>query len=267
MRSHSFLALVTFFVFVALPWMSVTAQPQPQADITVDNAGRTAVIDALLKELNEAYVFPEVAKKMEADIRGRASRGEYDEFTSGMKFAEKLTADLQGVSNDKHLRVRHSARPIPERTERTEPTAEERQQFERQMRLNNYGFRKVETLLGNIGYVEFRGFVDPKLGAETVRSAMAFVRNSDAIIFDLRENGGGDPHMVALISSYLFGDEPVHLNDLYWRNGDETREFWTDPKHAEFKMPNTPGLCTDGEADILRRRGVFLQPEKPETRR
>jgi hypothetical protein len=190
MRSHSFLALVTFFVFVALPWTSVTAQPQPQADITVDNAGRTAVIDALLKELNEAYVFPEVAKKMEADIRGRASSGEYDEFTSGMKFAEKLTADLQGVSNDKHLRVRHSARPIPERTERTEPTAEERQQFERQMRLNNYGFRKVETLLGNIGYVEFRGFVDPKLGAETVRSAMAFVRNSDAIIFDLRENGG-----------------------------------------------------------------------------
>jgi hypothetical protein len=33
--------------------------------------------------------------------------------------------------------------------------------------------------------------------------------------------------MVALISSYLFGEEPVHLNDLYWREGDRTEEFWT----------------------------------------
>lgn len=229
-----------FFAFVALPWVAVSAQPQPPADIPVDSAARTAVIEALLKELNKGYVFPDIAKKMEADIRGRASRGEYDELTSGMKFAEKLTADLRAISKDKHLSVRHSARPIPVRAERTEPTAEERQQFERQMRLNNYGFRKVENLPGNIGYVEFRGFLDPKLGAETVRSAMAFLRHSDAIIFDLRENGGGDPKMVAHISSYLFGDEPVHLNDLYWREGDKTEEFWTDPKMAEFKMANTP---------------------------
>lgn len=33
---------------------------------------------------------------------------------------------------------------------------------------------------------------------------------------DLRGNGGGDPRMVAHISSYLFA-EPTHLNDLYNR--------------------------------------------------
>jgi C-terminal processing protease CtpA/Prc len=69
---------------------------------------------------------------------------------------------------------------------------------------------------------------------------MGFVANSDAIIFDLRRNGGGDPAMVALISSYLFGDKPVHLNDLYWRKGDRTDEFWTDPKAAAFKLENKP---------------------------
>ncbi|MCM3872588.1 MAG: S41 family peptidase, partial [Pyrinomonadaceae bacterium] len=42
-----------------------------------------------------------------------------------------------------------------------------------------------------------------------------------------RGNGGGSPEMVALVCSYLFGAEPVHLNDLYWREGNRTDEFWT----------------------------------------
>ena len=56
-----------------------------------------------------------------------------------------------------------------------------------------------------------------------------FLGNTDAIIFDLRKNGGGDPAMVALICSYLFGPEPVHLNDLHWREGkgERVEEFWT----------------------------------------
>jgi retinol-binding protein 3 len=87
---------------------------------------------------------------------------------------------------------------------------------------------------GNIGYIDFRGFMDPEAGAETVAAAMNFVNNSDALIFDMRQNGGGNPAMVALICSYLFGDK-VHLNDLYWREGNETKEFWTNPNVAGKK--------------------------------
>jgi C-terminal processing protease CtpA/Prc len=89
---------------------------------------------------------------------------------------------------------------------------------------------------GNIGYVDLRGFSDPKGGAETVQAAMTFLANTDALIFDLRQNGGGDPEMVALISSYLFGDKPVHLNSLYWRKGDRTEDFYTKPNLANKKF-------------------------------
>jgi C-terminal processing protease CtpA/Prc len=167
---------------------------------------------------------------MERAVRERADRGEYDQLTSAKQFAAKLTADLQEVSHDKHLRVRYSSRPIPERAGGPrEPSAEEREQFRREMSRINYGFQKVERLPGNIGYVEFRGFFDPEGGAETVASVFNFLANTDAIIFDLRRNGGGDPKMVALICSYLFGAEPVHLNDLHWRDGKSERveEFWT----------------------------------------
>ena len=93
----------------------------------------------------------------------------------------------------------------------------------------NFGFEKVERLKGNVGYIDLRGFTPAEFSAETIVAAMNFVANTDALIFDLRQNGGGDPATVALLSSYLFGPEPVHLNSLYWREGDTTHQWWTLP--------------------------------------
>src|SRR5687767_219345 len=83
------------------------AQPE-QPDLTIDAATRTQVIDAILKRLNDSYVFPEVAKKMEQSLREHVEKKEYDQITSSKEFAKKLTDDLQAVSKDKHLRVRYS---------------------------------------------------------------------------------------------------------------------------------------------------------------
>ncbi|HVF57434.1 MAG TPA: S41 family peptidase [Pyrinomonadaceae bacterium] len=199
-----------------------------QPDLTIDAATRTQVIDAALKRLNDTYVFPETAAKMEQAIRARVNNKEYDKITSAKEFAQKLTADLQEVSRDKHLRVRYSHTPIPVRPEgRREPTAAEREEFRQQLGRINFGFEKIERLPGNIGYLELRGFTPAEFGGETVAAAMNFLANTDALIIDLRRNGGGDPAMVRLICSYLFGSEPVHLNDLYWREGNRTEEFWT----------------------------------------
>lgn len=204
-------------------------QGAKQADMTIDAATKTATIDAALKELNDRYVFPEVAKQMETNIRQRIGNKEYEAITSAEAFAKKLTEDLQSVSKDKHLRVRYSAQAIPVRKQNGEPTAEEKADYENYMKRINFAFEKVERLPGNIGYIKLNNFYEPELGAETVAAAMNFVANTDALIFDLRENGGGDPAMVALICSYLFGDKPVHLNSLFWREGNKTEDFYTKP--------------------------------------
>ena len=213
------------------------AQPE-QPDLTIDAATRTQVIDGILKRLNDSYVFPETAKKMEQSIRERVAKNEYDQITSAKQFATKLTSDLQAVSNDKHLRVRYSHDAIPERKQRQEPTAEEREQRRRDLNWMNHGFAKVERLRGNIGYLEFFNFMDEELGADTVAAAMNFVNGTDALIIDMRGNGGGNPAMVALVCSYLFGPEPVHLNDLYWREGNRTEEFWTRKEVAGKRYLN-----------------------------
>lgn len=200
-----------------------------QPDMTIDPATRAQTIDAILTQLNDRYIFPDVAKKMENDVRMRLQNKEYDQITSAKEFSQKLTADLQSISHDKHLRVLYSAMPLPLHGERNEPTAAEIAADALRFKSINYGFERVERLQGNIGYIDLRGFADPKAGAETVAASMNFVTNTNALIFDLRQNGGGDSEMVALICSYLFGDQPVHLNDLYWREGSRTEESWTKP--------------------------------------
>jgi hypothetical protein len=88
--------------------------------------------------------------------------------------------------------------------------------------------RRVERLAGNVGYLELDGFLDAEAAAGPAAAAMTFLANTDALIIDLRRNGGGSPHGVALLCSYLFdAEKPVHLNSLYWRRGNRTEEFWT----------------------------------------
>jgi retinol-binding protein 3 len=242
-KTASLFAFLSLTLIVIVIGNIVIAAQQPNnqpPDMTIDSATKNQVIEKLLKDLNDSYVFPEMAKKMENDIRSRMKNKEYDSITSAQEFAKKLTDDLRSVNNDKHLGIRFSARTIPERKERSEPSEEEKARNDYFMKINNYAFEKIEWMPGNIGYINLRGFVEAKAGAETVAAAMKFLAHTDALIFDLRQNGGGDPEMVALISSYLFGDKPVHLNSLYWRKGDKTEEFWTKPNIAANKFSDKP---------------------------
>src|SRR5215211_3570530 len=157
---------------IALAGATASFAQQEQPDLTIDAATRTQVVDSILKRLNDSYVFPDIAKKMEQSIREKVDKKEYDQITSSKEFATKLTSDLQAVSHDKHLRVRYSHQAIPERGERREPTAEEREQRRRDLTWMNHGFGKVERLRGNIGYIEFFNFMDEELGADTVAAAM-----------------------------------------------------------------------------------------------
>jgi retinol-binding protein 3 len=231
MRAALMLALLAFCMLVdpnAVPTLAQQGPPE-QPDMQLDAAARKEVVDTLAKRLDETYVFPDVAAKMEQALRSREA--EYAQITSARQFAEKLTADLQAVSHDKHLRVRYSHDSIPVRAnDDREPTAEEREQIRRELNRINYGFERVERLPGNIGYLDLRGFTPAEIGGgDTVAAAFDFLANTDALIIDLRKNGGGDPAQVALICSYLFGAERVHLNDLHWRDGkgERVEEFWT----------------------------------------
>jgi len=244
MRIKNRIIFLGLILLLGLNQRPLAAQgPQNQADLTIDAATRSAVIEGAIKRLNDSYVFPETAKKMEQAIRERLTRKEYDQITNAQTLATTLQKDLQEVSQDKHLRVIYSARALPPEDEDRQPDPDELSRQLDFMRSVNFGFEKIERLQGNIGYLDLRGFMPARYGAETVVAAMSFLANTDALIIDLRKNGGGDPAMVALVSSYLFDGDPVHLNDLYFRPDNSTRQWWT--------LPYVPGKRLGSAKDVF----------------
>jgi hypothetical protein len=198
-----------------------------QPPLPIDAATCDAVIDAALKGLEEDYVFPETAAKMAQAVRRRQTDKEYTKVKTGQELAELLTKHLQEVSKDKHLRVLCSTDKLPKRPEGKGPTPEMKERRRQMAAKVNAGFRKVERLGGNVGYLAFDGFMDPEAAEGPAAAAMNFLAGTDALIIDLRRNGGGSPAGVALLCSYLFDEKPVHLNSLYWRKGNRTEDFWT----------------------------------------
>lgn len=185
---------------------------------TLDAAKRSAIVEDLAKTLRERYVFPEIGERMAAAIQASAAGGKYDRATSAAELSNSLTDELQAISKDKHLRVRPQSGP------RRAPAPSEDQLIPAH---NNYGFRKVEMLPGNIGYIRFDIFNPSEEAKRVAAAALAFVAGCDALIFDLRENGGGSPEMIKFITSYLL-DQRTLLNRFRDRSGAVVDETYTD---------------------------------------
>jgi retinol-binding protein 3 len=215
------------------------AQMRPGTGEPVNAAMRAKIVDRVSAALNEHYVFPDVAKKMEASIRQKLKAGAYDKIANSAELAEVLTRDLREVSKDKHLGVRYAPSQPPEMDPNGPRDAATREKIRRELASINFGFEKLGRLSGNVGYLDLRGFIGAEFGGETAISAMNFLAHSDAVIIDLRKNGGGDPSMIQLITSYFFA-EPKHLNSFYIRKGNTTQQFWTSAHVAGKRMTDVP---------------------------
>lgn len=197
-----------------------------QADMQMTTTSRQQLIDKLIKEVNSSYVFPDLAKKVDASLRAQQKRGVYDSITSAQKLSEVLTNELQATTRDRHLRVTYSEAVIPASEPNTEPAADDVARKLAMMRSSNFGVEKIEHLPFNIGYLELVGFAPAKDAADTLAAAMTVLAHTDALIIDLRNNHGGDAATVTLLASYLF-DKRTRLNDFYYREGNSIEQRWS----------------------------------------
>lgn len=222
-------------LLLSLVIAGLQAAAQPPQPPAVSAADRQVILDGVVAALHATYVFPEVAVKMEEHVRARLAAGAYDGLGSLTDFTAALTEDLRSVSKDLHLGVGWAPEPPGEGPS----PAEQQARFAAELRRDNYCFEKVEHLSGNVGYLRFDCFADAGLAGATAVAAMGFLSGSDALIVDLRWNGGGSPSMIQLLSSYLFA-EPTHLNSFYIREGDRTEQFWTQAHVVGQRMVDVP---------------------------
>jgi len=224
-------------------------------------SGREIVTTAM-SLLRANYVFPEVAEQAAVAVEARLAAGEYDNLDE-ITLTDLVTTHLQEITGDKHLRLRVGGGPGPRPggpgprpggpgprpggpgprpdgpgprpggpgPDETEPKDHEarRLAMRRMGRLDNFGIRRVERLDGNVGYLDVRRVAIPANAGPAITAAMELVAGTYALILDLRHNGGGSPEGVLFWCSYLLGEKPTHLNDIFHADTGETRQFWTLP--------------------------------------
>ena len=203
------------------------------------------LIQKMTDLIDEYYPFPEKAQKMIAHIQKKLSLGEYDNVEDASKLAQTLTRELQGISEDYHITVIFSPKDAAQISEnqKLDPLDENYESnWWQWVHSDNFGIPKIEYLIGNIGYIDIRYFAPVNLAGDVAIAAMNFLARCDALIFDLRQCGGGDPFMTQLLQSYLYdkNKKPKLLLTKYHHAKNEVQQKWTYPYIPGKRLPEVP---------------------------
>jgi hypothetical protein len=213
---------VTSFRIGPVPTPPELLAPAEREARTLDAAKRRAALASIGQQLEAHYVYPEIAPLVNAGLQKKQARGDYDSLTDAVDFADAVTRDLWRLARDKHLSLRFG--PLPPEPDFTGSAPSWLARI-------GYGFGAIERLHGNVALLVLNGF--PPLFEEqeaAIDERMSQIADADAVIVDLRGNGGGFPPTVRHVASYFFDPPRVHLVSIYRRDTDQTNELWTVPE-------------------------------------
>jgi retinol-binding protein 3 len=211
-----------------------TRDSRAQQDTNLDRVLISNTVESVASEVSREYFDPEVAARVALSLRKGLEDGVYQSLKSKKELAETLTRNLYSWTNDKHLAVSVLERPSAESSPGDPDLTREKSALR-----SNFGIQRVELLPGNLGYLNLTAFYRLEEANDAFSAAMQVLRSADALIIDLRENGGGSPDTVVLLTSYLFDSKDILLMDIVPRSG-ETRHYRTmdlDPLLRNERRP------------------------------
>ena len=177
----------------------------------IDDTLRERTVESVAVALRDNYVYPELGEQMASALLKGHSGGQYEGTKAG-KLADMLTETALAVSNDRHVWVAAQNPMVQESTDPVNRSIEE-------LRRDNYDFQKIEVLAGNIGYIKFDMIHDDEEALEIAAAALDSVARCEALIFDIRDNIGGEWGVAQLMLGYLVPRGTVY-GRTYDRNGD-----------------------------------------------
>ncbi|MBX2873411.1 MAG: S41 family peptidase [Saprospiraceae bacterium] len=187
--------------------------------------------------LLDHYIFLDKAEAMNERLDKGLSLGEFEGIEREEDLAVALTKALQEVTNDKHLVV------YPPRQVRVEE--DPAGAFLRSLsRYRNPMIKSVQLLDDNVGYFDMRFFGGGESAKKKIDQVMEQLESADALIIDLRYNGGGSISTVQYMCSYFFEGDGL-LNSMYSRVNHQlnienhTREIHVIPVNGK-KRPDIP---------------------------
>lgn len=228
-----------YLLVFSLCLLASTSSMASQPNGSLSKAQVESLTESISQALKKDYIFPNVASKVAAVLKSNVESSVYDKYQDPLALSERLTKDIRSINNDNHLNVVYTPQSGGMRmVMRGGPNAAASPKMLKRLARSNFGFDSIDILEGNIGYINLTSFVSPTYAGDTASAAMQYLYNTDAIIFDLRENRGGSGEMYQLLASYLFNEGPLLLNEIYWPGENRRYQTWTLPHLPGKRMPN-----------------------------
>jgi hypothetical protein len=199
-----------------------------------------SLIDSLANQITKYYVLKDQALKMTSYLRKRAKEGQYNNYKDPHALAGALTSDVLFINRDEHFHVEYNPEMANELLGNIDDVPKMVADKLRQEKEKNFGFKKIEILNGNIGYLELSGFSRLNTYSKaTADAALKLLSNARAIVIDLRYGIGGSPDMVNHIISHFFRT-PTHVADIYIRSENATLPYITTPDSSYGPLTEIP---------------------------
>lgn len=192
--------------------LAATALPAT-AQQTLSDEARSAAVSAIAAAFEHDYVFPEMRPLIVERLRQGERSGRYA-VTDPVVLADRITEDLRAVSKDRHLSLKLDAAAYAAAIAPAKDGGEERYYTDRATR-DHHGLTELRILDGNIRYLRISGFewIEDRTGS-AYDDAMRFLKDGDAIIIDVRDNGGGSHGAVRYLASHFMDPETLELTFL-----------------------------------------------------
>lgn len=223
--------------FVLALLLAGVATPALADSITIAQAH--AVVAKEIELVSKNYVFPEKRAAIVAAIRANEKTGAYD-LTNPAELAEKLGSDAIAASNDKHMWIQYDpAQYAALNAPQADPHAGAYE--DRLANRSNHGYKDLRILPGNIRYANVASFNwESKTVPHAVTDAARFLGGGDAVIIDLRENGGGSGEAVRDLISYFMPAKKQVLMAYHDGASGKVDYSYVDLKLAAPRMVGKP---------------------------
>jgi retinol-binding protein 3 len=129
------------------------------ASAPVSAAEKAQLVDNIVRELNDRYIFPDVAKRAGEALLAKMKSDSYASIVDAQSLATAISADLVALTKDAHVRLQYSPVAIPIAPPEKAPTEAQLAQEQLAARQANFGLERVERLPGNIGYIDIASFM------------------------------------------------------------------------------------------------------------